>query len=90
MAVKPQEYLSTMSTKRCAICEKILHTSKNNVYFCSVCYKQWGTEIRAKERWIRFVTNEELARRRRREPYFVYLGDTFDIDDRGRLVRRSY
>ncbi len=82
----------------CAICCRPLNTENPKVYFCSKCYHDWEKEIKAKVGWIKFLINNEL-RRRRWDTYsdkgkvvsvqLVYLGNEFDIDSDGNIVRRD-
>ena len=72
---------------RCSICETRIYRG----WFCWKCYKKWQDDILSNKRWTRFLLNEERVRRYRaeKEPKIVLLGDKWDIDTLGRLVRRD-
>lgn len=78
---------------RCAICETRIY--RPNRYFCWSCYDLFKDDIRSKKEWSRFVVSEESKRRRREKSErdhlisFIYLGDKWDINNRGDLVRKE-
>ena len=78
---------------RCAICDTRIY--RPNRYFCWHCYDLYKDDIRSKKEWTKFVVSEE-SKRRRRTRYeldnsitFVYLGNKWDIDTRGNLIRKE-
>jgi len=76
-------------TFRCAICEtRVYHPNR---YFCFSCYSKFVDAIRAKEEWTKFIVSEESKRRRRekRDSVLVYLGNKWDIDTGGNLIRKE-
>lgn len=76
---------------KCAICENKIY--RFDRYFCFHCYSLFKEDIRSKKEWTRFVVNEEAKRRRKEKSEWensigiVYLGDEYDIDNEGNLVR---
>jgi len=79
-------------TYKCAICETII---RPNRYFCWHCYNEFRDDIRNKKEWTRFVVSEESKRRRGekrdrdKSVMLIYLGDKWDIDTEGNLIRKE-
>ena len=74
-------------TSRCAICDSIIGAYRGNL-FCSRCYKKYKESILSKLPWIQVVKNSETKRRRQElKDNFIYLGDEYDINTEGELMR---
>lgn len=78
---------------QCVICETRIY--RPNRYFCWHCYDLYKDDIRGKKEWTKFLVSEESKRRYREKSdknksiVFIYLGDKWDIDALGNLVRRE-
>ena len=78
---------------KCAICDTVIY--RPNRYFCWHCYHDFEDAIRGKNEWVKFVVSEETKRRRREKSErdtpitFIYLGDKWDIDLKGSLIRKE-
>lgn len=78
------------SKKLCAICQEEYYPRRATEWFCSRCYTMWEEEIRARPFWVKFCISSESGRRRQeyRNQKLVLLGDEYDVDESGSLVRR--
>ena len=80
-------------TYRCAICDTEIY--RPNRYFCWHCYHDFEDAIREKKEWTKFIVSEESKRRRREKSErdnfitFIYLGNKWDIDMGGNLIRKE-
>ena len=76
---------------KCAICSTQLYINNPRTYFCKSCYLTYKDDIIKKVEWTKFVVNEEAKRRRRDKNHIVliYLGDKWDIDLDGNLIRKE-
>lgn len=84
-----------MVEKYCSICGCRLLTERPLTWFCRKCYIDWKEAIRNKEPWVIYLRNLESSRRyrehdmRKRGISLIYLGNEWDIDSDGNLVRRE-
>lgn len=93
VAILPSGYRSKMADyhKLCAICQKEYYPTRPKEWFCNSCYHTWNKEIRERQPWVKFCIASELSRRRQDTKLrnFMFLGDRWDIDDKGNLVTRD-
>jgi len=76
--------------KLCVICQK-RRLLRGLVYFCKECYTKFKDEILSKEGWVQFLIADEQKNKRDTrkdiDANFIYLGDSYDISDEGKLVK---
>lgn len=84
-----------MNYNCCAICGVRLPSSRPYSWFCYHCYEDWKDAIHKDEPWVVYLVKLERARRYKMRKMremgitVVYLGLEWDVDNDGRLVRRS-
>lgn len=54
----------------CSICEREITRG----WYCYKCYIEYRQDIESNQPWTRFLQNQE--KRRRREPIFIYIGES--------------
>ena len=74
----------------CCLCGTVLHTSNPRMFWCSKCWADWSTEIKAKVPWTVFLQNLETRRRYREQDMqknnitYIYLGDDDVYEEAGK------
>ena len=92
MAILPAINRRNMEhVKLCAICQHEYKPRYPAEMFCNACYHSWYNEIRERQPWIKFCISSEIKRRRQeiKLQNFLFLGNKWDVDDKGNLVTRD-